>query len=100
MDDDLLTAAQLGVMLGLAPETVRWYSTQHPARLPPRVTWCKKPLWARKVVEAWIHDRDGSTATNDVLERSAYERRLKRNQDGIERPPRKPRTGRPRGPSI
>jgi hypothetical protein len=56
---NLLTASDLGALLGLAPETVRWYSTQSPDRLPPRVTWSKRPLWLRSVVNAWIEERSG-----------------------------------------
>jgi hypothetical protein len=55
----LLTVADLGALLGLAPETVRWYSTQSPDRLPPRVTWSKRPLWMRVVVNAWIEEHSG-----------------------------------------
>lgn len=57
--ESLLTAADLGVLLGLATETVRWYSTRKPLRLPPRVTWSTRPLWSRIVVTAWIEERSG-----------------------------------------
>lgn len=88
MDADLLTYSDLAELMGLAPETVRWYSTQQPHRLPPRVKWGKKPLWKRSVVLAWIAKRDGSDTTPPP------------KAVPLERAPRKTAVGRPRRPSL
>lgn len=89
-DESLLDKVALAALLGIKPETVRFYSTQYPGRVPPRVKWSKKPLWDRAVVMRWLAERNG-TAENPpiVLTQEA-------KPEPIERPRRAPRIGRPR----
>lgn len=54
----LMDSDELAALLGLAATTVRWYSTQMPDRLPPRVKGFKKPVWSRKTVASWIESRE------------------------------------------
>jgi hypothetical protein len=84
---ELLSVAELAVMLGLKPETVRWYSSQWPDRLPPRVQWSKKPMWDRVVVQAWMSARNGSETVAKPLQVAP---------PPVERPPRVVKVGRPR----
>lgn len=58
--NELLDVKAMAALLGMAPETVRIYSTKKPERLPPRLKWSPTPLWARVAVEAWISERDAA----------------------------------------
>ena len=84
-DDEVWTAAQLGIFLGYKAETIRIYSTAHPDRLPPRISGLKRPRWLRSVAMAWA--RDGSKPAAPSIETSPPE---------AKREPRKPIVGRPR----
>ena len=87
-EQDMMDADELGRLLGLKRETVRWYLSQCPERLPPRVEWLRKPMFSRAVVEAWLAARDGMA-----------ELKTRFAPPSVERPPRaarKPRVGRPR----
>jgi hypothetical protein len=91
-DESLLDKDALALLLGMKPETVRYYSTQYPGRVPPRVTWSKKPLWDRAVVLRWIAERNGAADFPPIVAAPKVE--------PVERPPRKPRVGRPRTPAF
>jgi hypothetical protein len=84
---ELLDASELALLLGYGVETVKRYSTQWPDRLPPRISWSKKPMWARAVVNAWIAARNGSELLLPTPKVAA---------PPVERPPRVVRAGRPR----
>jgi hypothetical protein len=86
-NDDLMTIDELARLLGLKPESVRWYLCQSPERVPPRVTWSRKPLWSRAIVSAWLAARNGA----DELAK-----RLKPASKALEQPPRVAKRGRPR----
>lgn len=88
---ELLNVAELAVMMGLSAETVRWYSSQNPDRLPPRVQWSKKPLWDRRVVRMWLEVRSGMVAQLAIPEAAPVP---------VERPPRVVKAGRPRRADV
>lgn len=83
--EEMMSADELGQLLGLKRETVRWYLSQCPDRLPPRVGWLRKPMFSRAVVTAWIAARDGMA-----------ELKTRFAPPSIERAPRQARPGRPR----
>lgn len=85
--DDLMGIDELAHMLGIKPHTVRWYLSQTPERVPPRVTWSSKPQWSRAIVMAWIAARNGATE---------LARRFAPPSDALERPKRVAQRGRPR----
>lgn len=96
MDDDaLMGVVELSKLVGLAPATVRWYSSQMPERLPPRTKFSKKPLWSRKVVARWIERRDGTAEMEQ--QPPDVERSIARP---VARPRRAAQKGRPRRASI
>jgi hypothetical protein len=88
-DDSLLDKEALALLLGIKAETVRFYSTQYPGRVPPRVTWSKKPLWDRAVVARWLAERNGTKENPPIVIEEV-------KPEPVERPRRVPRTGRPR----
>lgn len=69
-DNSLLDKFELAALLGLKAETVCYYSRNYPHRVPPRVSWSKKPQWNRAVVERWIAERSGQK-DNPALEPKA-----------------------------
>lgn len=90
-NNDLMNIVELADLLGVKPDTVRWYLSQTPERVPPRVVWSRKPLWSRAVVTAWIAARNGA----DELAR-----RLAPPPNALERPPRVAKRGRPRRAAV
>jgi hypothetical protein len=82
---DMMDAAELAALIGLKTDSVRWYLSQRPERLPPRVKWSRKPLWSRAVVTAWLAARDGMA-----------ELQAPRASPTVERAPRASPRGRPR----
>lgn len=85
---ELWTAKQVGAVMGLSAETVRWYSTQYPERVPPRIGWGSRVLWDSDVVTAWLEARRGSAKIIAAP--------LAKTPPPIERPPRVVKAGRPR----
>lgn len=86
-NDELMGIDELARMLGIKPDTVRWYLSQTPERIPPRVKWSRKPLWSRAIVTAWIAARNGA---DELAKRFAPP------PDALERPKRVAQRGRPR----
>lgn len=92
---NLLDKEALAQLLGIKPETVRHYSTQFPGRVPPRVKWCKKPLWDRAVVMRWLAERNGGNDMPPIVPAASTHQ-----PDPLELPRRVPRVGRPRKPAF
>lgn len=84
---DVMDAKELAALIGLKPDSIRWYLSQRPERLPPRVAYSRKPLWSRAVVLQWLASRDGM---------QELQARLKPLDKPVERPPRVAKVGRPR----
>lgn len=62
--EDLLDTDAVAEMLGLKPETVRWYSKHRARRQPPFPEPCRyygrTPVWDREAIRSWSDGRPSS----------------------------------------